>query len=129
MKSIHILVIDDNLSILKLVTYILIWKSKGQDCHYNIHTAFDGAQGLKLVREVHPDVILLDLHMPLLDGYEVLKMLRLMENTIPIIIMTAGGHNILGNELLTARDTIITKPFHPDLLYEQVKNRLLCFAE
>ena len=114
-----ILVVDDEPDALDLVAFNL--KQAGLE----VVTADDGAAALKRAREVVPDLILLDLMLPEVDGLEVCKQLRRDPATasIPIIMLTAKAAEIdrvLGLEL--GADDYVTKPFSPRELVLRVKN-------
>jgi len=81
------LVVDDNRSVVRVVASLL--ESHG----FRVHTAFDGAEGLNEARREHPDVIVLDVLMPELDGYEVARLLQEEPETagIPILMLTVTG--------------------------------------
>jgi len=81
----RILIIDDSTTITKLVKYQFMADG------YDVVTADDGPAGLKAAEEYDPDLILLDVMMPEMDGYEVCRRLRAVENTrsIPIVILTS----------------------------------------
>jgi len=89
---------------------------------YRVFTAGDGNEGLKLVKEKDPDLIILDIMLPGLDGYEVCKRLRGGGNTTPIIMLTVKNKEIdkvLGLEL--GADDYVTKPFSVRELSARVK--------
>ena len=114
-----ILVVDDEPDALDLVAFNL--KQAGLE----VVTADDGAAALKRAREVVPDLILLDLMLPEVDGLEVCKQLRRdpATSSIPIIMLTAKAAEIdrvLGLEL--GADDYVTKPFSPRELVLRVKN-------
>lgn len=114
-----ILVVDDEPDALDLVAFNL--KQAGLD----VVTADDGAAALKRAREVVPDLILLDLMLPEVDGLDVCKQLKRDPATaaIPIIMLTAKAAEIdrvLGLEL--GADDYVTKPFSPRELVLRVKN-------
>lgn len=116
-----ILVIEDEADAAELVEFNL--RSAG----YEVSTAADGAEALKKARQTAPDLILLDLMLPELDGLEVCKLLRREAATasIPIIMLTAKAaelDRVLGLEL--GADDYITKPFSPRELVLRVKNLL-----
>ena len=120
MKS-RILVVDDEPDVLDLVTYNL-----GQ-AGFQTDTAADGAEALRKARSTAPDLILLDLMLPELDGLEVCKLLRRDSKTsaIPIIMLTARASEvdrIVGLELGAA--DYVPKPFSPRELILRVKKRL-----
>src|SRR5213075_1430969 len=94
---------------------------------YDVATASDGEQALKKVRAAPPDLIILDLMLPELDGLEVCKLLRRDPSTatIPIIMLTAKAaemDRVLGLEL--GADDYLTKPFSPRELVLRVKRLL-----
>src|SRR5438105_5101340 len=94
---------------------------------YDVVTAADGAEALKKARSVLPDLILLDLMLPEVDGVEVCKILRRDSQTrgIPIIMLTAKAAEIdrvLGLEL--GADDYVTKPFSPRELILRIKKLL-----
>jgi len=84
------------------------FKSNG----YQVTVASDGAEGLRLALEGKPDLIILDIMLPVMDGYEVCKKLRMKGNHIPVIMLTVKNREIdkvLGLEL--GADDYVTKPF------------------
>lgn len=103
-----ILVIEDDYSIQELLRYNL------ENNRYEVIVAEAGDEGYKIALNILPDIILLDLMIPGIDGLEVCKMIRMNEKTkrIPIIMVTAKGEEldkVLGLEL--GADDYITKPF------------------
>src|ERR1041385_484762 len=119
-----ILVVDDEPEAVELVEFNL--KQAG----FTVATAAEGATALKKARDLLPSVIVLDLMLPEMDGFEVCKMLRRDHATarIPIIILTAKAGEIdrvLGLEL--GADDYLTKPFSPRELVLRVKNLLQRF--
>jgi len=118
MKRITIAVIDDDEAVLKSLRNILV--SEG---NYNVLTAPDGVKGLKLIRKHRPDLVLLDIVMPGLDGFEVLKRLKDDYKTmsIPVIVLSAWAseeNRIKGSRLYT--DLYLAKPITPDELLEKI---------
>ncbi|WP_163350761.1 hybrid sensor histidine kinase/response regulator [Desulfovibrio sp. JC010] len=94
---------------------------------YAILAAKDGEKGLKLARSKDPDIILLDVMMPGMDGYEVINRLKAEEKTkdIPVIFVTSL--NEAGDEtkgLALGAIDYITKPFNPDIVKARVRNHL-----
>ena len=87
MKKIKVLAVDDDERNIELLTAKL-----GVD-GYETETAYDGLDALKKVESFNPDLILLDIMMPKMDGYEVCRRLKASEKTknIPIIMLTAKG--------------------------------------
>ena len=91
---------------------------------YEVLNAFDGEEALKIIFEEDPDLILLDIMMPIMDGYEVCKKVREKLNT-PIIMLTARAEEVdkvLGLEL--GADDYVTKPFGTRELMARVKANL-----
>src|SRR5207302_8355769 len=86
----RILVVDDEIYIVHILDFSLGMEG------YEVLTALDGEQALEKARAEHPDLIVLDIMMPKLDGYETCKMLKSDENTrnIPIILLSAKGRNV-----------------------------------
>ncbi len=113
-----ILIVDDEPSILKLITAYL--EPEG----YEIYTAEDGIAGLKAARAFEPDLIVLDIMLPGMDGVEVLTRLR-RESDVYIILLTAKTEEIdriLG--LTVGADDYVTKPFSPRELTARIKSAL-----
>ena len=116
-----ILVVDDEPEVIELVKYNL------EQTGFEVEAAADGTEALKIARSVLPDLILLDLMLPEMDGLEVCKVLRRDPKTaaIPIIMLTAKAgeiDRIVGLEL--GADDYVTKPFSPRELVLRVKKRL-----
>ena len=89
---------------------------------YIVYTADDGEEGLKMVEDQKPDLIILDVMLPILDGYEVCKKLRREGDNTPIIMLTVKDKEIdkvLGLEL--GADDYVTKPFSLRELLARVK--------
>ena len=110
-----ILVVDDEKNIVQLARLYL--GNEG----FRVEAAYDGAQALEKARAVRPDLIILDVMMPELDGLSVCRELRKTSN-VPIIILTARGDDIdrvVGLEL--GADDYVTKPFNPRELVARVK--------
>lgn len=109
-----ILVADDDEHIVELVSMYL--RREG----YAVETAFDGEETLKKARELHPDLLLLDIMMPGPDGLQVCRTLG-RRNDIPIIFLTARTSDIdkIAGLRLGA-DDYVTKPFNPDELMARV---------
>jgi two-component system phosphate regulon response regulator PhoB len=117
----NILIVDDEEDVLELVRYNL--DKNG----YNIQTATSGEEALKKARIKVPDLIILDLMLPGIDGLEVCKKLKGDSKTevIPIIMLTAKGEEtdiVTGLEL--GADDYVTKPFSPKVLVARVRRIL-----
>jgi putative two-component system response regulator len=117
----RIILVDDNITTLTLGSFTLTAK-------YDIFTVPSGEKLFKLLEKVIPDLILLDINMPGMDGYEVIKRLKTSPHTadIPVIFLT--GKNDIGSELegltLGAVD-YISKPLSPPLLLKRIELHLL----
>lgn len=116
-----ILVVDDEPDVASLLTLML--KSQG----YNIISAGDGQEALEKARGENPDLILLDIMLPRLDGYKVARMLKFDENFshIPIIMLTAKiqeRDKQMGME--TGANDYVTKPFDTAALLGKIKDLL-----
>ena len=101
-----VLIVDDERAIVDILKYNLEKNGMAAVC------AYDGGEGLRLARESDPDVILLDVMLPVMDGFEVCRTLRAEGNNVPIIMITAREEEtdkVFGLEL--GADDYITKPF------------------
>jgi len=113
-----ILVVDDEPSILNLVSSYL--KAEG----YEVLTASDGTSGLKSARAFKPDLIVLDVMLPSMDGIELLSRLR-RESDVYVILLTARTEEtdkVIG--LTVGADDYVTKPFSPRELVARIKAAL-----
>jgi two-component system alkaline phosphatase synthesis response regulator PhoP len=111
-----ILIIEDETGI--LMSLMDEFESQG----YVVHSAEDGEKGLDLAKEKKPDLIILDIMLPVLDGYEVCKRLRMAGDRTPIIMLTVKDKEVdkvLGLEL--GADDYVTKPFSFAELTARVK--------
>jgi len=116
-----ILIIDDDLDTLRLVSLIL------QRQGYEISVASDGNQGLDKAIEEKPDLILLDIMMPEIDGYEVARRLRKNKLTAKTPILMFTAKNQLDDKVASFEvgvDDYLTKPTHPSELQSHVKTLL-----
>src|SRR5215208_3162350 len=114
----RILVVDDEPSVTDLLTYNL------RKAHYDVLTAADGRTALRLAQESKPDLILLDLMIPEVDGSDVCRELR-KTSGVPIIMITARGEEVdrvVGLEI--GADDYVTKPFSVRELMARVKVQL-----
>ena len=111
-----ILIVEDETNIVDILSFNL--EREG----YNTIEAYDGQTGLQLAREQNPDLILLDLMLPRMNGFDVCRQLRADGSAIPIIMLTAReeeADKVLGLEL--GADDYITKPFAVRELMARVK--------
>jgi two-component system alkaline phosphatase synthesis response regulator PhoP len=113
-----ILVIDDEIDLVETLRFPL--ETEG----FHVLVSYNGEDGLNQARKENPDLILLDLMLPKLDGYKVCRLLKFDERYkhIPIFMLTAKTQEkdkILGKE--TGADEYLTKPFDLDELIDKIK--------
>lgn len=115
-----LLIVDDQFGIRVLLNEV--FEKDG----YETLQASNGKQALKLVTEEHPDLILLDMKIPGMDGLEILREIKKMDNvTSDVIMMTAYGELEMINEAMQLGAlTHFAKPFDIDEVREEVKNYL-----
>ncbi|MBU0511349.1 MAG: response regulator [Chloroflexi bacterium] len=118
----HIVYIEDEPEMIDLVKLILARKG------YQVTGAAGGQEGLDIVRAEIPDLVLLDLMMPDIDGWDVYQQIRADETThhIPVIVVTAKAQNIdrvLGLHIAKVND-YISKPFSPQELVNSIEKVL-----
>lgn len=116
-----VMVVDDSKTINDMVRNLL------EKMGYEVEVAFDGMEALEKVKTLLPDLIVLDVNMPKMDGFRVCRLLKFDRNfrQIPIIMLTARDEeeNIrIG--IKTGADLYLTKPIEPEKLIEAV-NKLL----
>ena len=113
-----VLVVENEENILEALRYNL------QREGYVVYTASDGEDGLNLARSSRPDLVILDVMLPKMDGFEICRILR-REMDIPIIMLTASGEEVdrvVGLEL--GADDYVTKPFSMREFMVRVRNML-----
>jgi CheY-like chemotaxis protein len=116
-----ILVIEDNLASLELVTYLL------QAFGHTPVTAVDGVTGLAVVRQQAVDLILCDLHLPDLDGYQVMKAIKGDPALASIPILAVTAYAMVGDRdkiLAAGFDGYIAKPIQPETFVKQLEGFL-----
>jgi len=114
---IKVLVIDDS----KVLRRISIFNLKR--ANFEVHEAVDGLDGLEKMRKMKPDVIVLDIMMPNLDGFGVLKEMHNDPDlsSIKVIMLTAkGGDDDAAHAMKLGVSKFLTKPFSPKILVEAV---------
>ena len=126
MSELKVVCVDDEAEMIDLVKFIL----SRQD--FVVTGAPDGKTGLKVIEEVQPDLVILDLMMPEMDGWEVYQHMQARESMedIPVIILTAKAQSIdrvLGLHIARV-NAYLTKPFKPQELLETI-DRVLTKAE
>ncbi|MEM8672871.1 MAG: response regulator transcription factor [Cyanobacteria bacterium P01_G01_bin.67] len=114
-----ILIIEDNLSLCdSLKLYI---EKEGWDCQITN----DGEQGMKTLQNCHPNLILLDIMLPDVDGFQICQQIRALQDFVPILILTARGEEsdrVKGLSL--GADDYLTKPFSAKELIARIKSLL-----
>ena len=118
MADAKILVVDDEADIRELVDYNLVREG------FDVTCAADGEGALDIARSEHPDLVILDLMLPGMDGLEVCRIMKNGDETsgIPIVMLTAKGEEadiVTGLEM--GADDYVTKPFSPRVLAARVK--------
>ena len=117
----RILITEDSPTVLEILKSVL------EEEGYEIVSATDGQQALNLAKTEKPDLIVLDLMLPKIDGYKVCRMLKFDEKykNIPIIMLTARtkeSDENLGKEV--GADAYIRKPFQPEVIIDQIRKLL-----
>lgn len=116
--KVRILIIEDNAANLELERYLL--NSAG----YATLTAEDGAEGLAMMRQELPDLVLCDLQMPVMNGYEVIREFKAdsLLRQIPIVAVTASSMSGDSKKAMAAGfDGYIPKPLEPETFVQQVE--------
>lgn len=117
MSGRRVLIVDDEKNLVRIL------KMNLEDKGYKVETAFDGIEALKKIKEVHPELVILDVMMPKIDGWEVLAGMRKdpQDKYIPVIMLTSKTTDIskvFGFDL--GADDYVTKPFDIDELVARV---------
>jgi two-component system alkaline phosphatase synthesis response regulator PhoP len=123
MKKGKVLVVDDEVNITQILEFSI--GSEG----FEVITAQNGEEAIERARRELPDLIILDIMMPKIDGYEACRILKAnpLTKNIPVVLLTAKGRDIdrrLGYEV-GATDYIV-KPFSPNKLIERIHRLLSC---
>lgn len=122
----RILLVEDEESI------VLVLKKRLEHTGYEVITASDGQQGLDMARSDHPDLILMDVMLPKMEGFKVCRLLKYDDKykSIPIIILTALGRQIdvdLGQDV--GADAYMTKPFESQDLLRLIEDLLKKYSK
>lgn len=118
-----VLIAEDNIEISDMMRNYLL------NANYTVYQAFDGAEAVNLANSLKPDILLLDIMMPVLDGFKVCEMIRKSLN-IPIIVISAiSGENDKINMLQLGADDYITKPFSYKEMVSRVNAQLRRFYD
>jgi two-component system KDP operon response regulator KdpE len=111
----RILAIDDDYLLLQLIQRSL------ESAGYEVIIALDGQSGLQQFHEMQPHLVILDVMMPQIDGWETCRRIRDM-STVPVIMLTAlGSHQDIVRGLKMGADDYLVKPFHPEELIARVE--------
>ena len=117
-----ILVVDDNPDIVEMITVRL------EANNYQVITALSGQEALDKIKQEVPDLILLDIAMPEMDGFEVGRRLKMDPDTkkIPVIMVTARSEHkdVLRSITEAGALDYVAKPFRPDILLKRIKDVL-----
>lgn len=117
----RILIVDDNAINLKLVAYLM--KANG----YTVDTALDAESAIDAIRANHPDVILMDIQLPGIDGLELTRRLKADPGTRDIVIVAVTAYAMKGDQakaLAAGCDDYITKPIDTRTLPETIAKHL-----
>lgn len=118
-KDLNILIVEDN-KINQIVTKKILEKN-----NYQCVIVENGHDAIKIVQEIKFDVILMDLNMPLIDGFETTKIIRELGFTIPIIALTAfESKEVEVQAAEVGIDDIVMKPFEPTVLYKVIQTEI-----
>ena len=110
-----VLLVDDEEYILAFV------RIKLQVSGYQVSTATDGVQALEMIKDKVPDLVIIDLIMPRMDGPRLLKEIRKF-SSLPVIILTAvDAQDVVIKELRAGADDYLHKPFNPDELVARIE--------
>ena len=114
-----ILIVDDEPDILKVVTF------RVKKLEYEVVTATNGQEALDLIQKEEPDLILLDIELPVMNGYEVCQRVKTNEKLkhIPIIFLTASSASKIAEKVKEFNaDDYLIKPFDSKELLKKIKN-------
>lgn|SRR5690606_9637824 len=113
-----ILVVEDTELNIDLITQLL-------EDEYNLVIAKDGAQGVEMAQSKNPDLILMDMALPVMDGYEATRKIREVNKSVPIIGLSS--HAMSGDKVKAIEagcNDYLTKPINDQLLFEKLKEYL-----
>jgi DNA-binding response OmpR family regulator len=113
----HLFIIDDDLGLLRLLRLIF------EDAEFQVETFGEATAALALIGSKQPDLIILDLNMPIMDGREFYRAIRQRGIETPVLILSAYGGRAAHREL--GAQGYMEKPFVPEMLVEAVKGLLL----
>jgi DNA-binding response OmpR family regulator len=113
-----VLVVDDSPSVVKVLRFLMTREG------YEVHEAHDGVQGLAVTRRERPDVVILDVMMPQMDGFSVLRAIRedpAIRDTVVIVLSAKGQEQDRVKALELRADEFWTKPFSPSHLTRRLR--------
>lgn len=116
LSGVSVLIVEDN------TVNIFVAKKFIEKWHGHVEVAENGAKAVEIARNARPTVILMDLQMPVMDGYEATEMIREFDQITPIIALSASA--ILDSKdrtLEVGMNDYILKPFNPNELYDIIK--------
>jgi two-component system alkaline phosphatase synthesis response regulator PhoP len=123
-KGLHmpskILIVDDEVHLARILQFTL------EHAGFDVRTAFDGREALEKAKQERPDLIILDLMLPIIDGYKVCNILKSDEEfkTVPIIILSARDLSREELEEPISADLYMEKPFNTNNLIEKISELL-----
>jgi twitching motility two-component system response regulator PilG len=120
-KNRKILVVDDSPTVRKLIS------GKLEKCGHEVVCAIDGVDALEKINELKPDLVLLDITMPRMDGYQVCKLIRNNETTKDVPVVMISGKDGFFDKVrgkMAGTTGYITKPFGPETLMKTVETYL-----
>ena len=113
-----ILIVEDDRHIVTLVSYIL-----GRE-GYQVQVARDGVEGLDIARDFRPDLVVLDLNMPRMDGVEMCRRLKAEQNPVVIFLTVHTERTAMARGYRAGADDYMVKPFELEELVQRVKTLL-----
>ena len=118
----RVLIVEDNFDNREIYAEIL------RHAGYEILEAENGARGIEKAREFLPDIILMDLSMPLMDGWEAMKVLKSDSRTKSIPVLAVSAHVVMNGDYRRAEEagfcSYITKPVEPKHVLAEVRDRI-----
>ena len=121
-KNLTILIVDDSATVRKLIS------SKLEKSGHEVICAIDGIDALEKIKEIVPDLVLLDINMPRMDGYQVCKMIRSNEATKDVPVVMISGKDGFFDKVrgrMAGTTGYITKPFGPETLMKTVETYIV----
>jgi CheY-like chemotaxis protein len=113
-----VLIVDDEYDLSEVTSFRL--EIQG----YDVQRAYNGYEGVEMAKTFQPDLILMDVLMPVMNGYEASKMLKQDEATrnIPVIAFTAANETLIGRKTIQRSDDVILKPYNIEDLVSKINN-------